>query len=31
VQVCNDRSWVIPFTQVTVHQGEDFERLAARR
>ena len=27
VQVCNERCWVIPFNQLTVHQGEGFEAL----
>ncbi|SDB40409.1 hypothetical protein SAMN05660653_01938 [Desulfonatronum thiosulfatophilum] len=27
VQVCNERGWVIPFNQLTVHQGEGFETL----
>ncbi|GAB6057412.1 hypothetical protein [Desulfonatronum parangueonense] len=27
VQVCNERGWVIPFNQLTVHQGDGFEAL----
>lgn len=27
VQVCNERGWVIPFSQLTVHQGEGFDTL----
>jgi hypothetical protein len=27
VAVCNREGWGIPFSQVTVHQGEGFERL----
>lgn len=29
VQVCNENSWVIPFTQITLHQGQGFERLSS--
>lgn len=31
VQVCNERGWIIPFTQLTVHQGEGFEALRTAR
>ena len=27
VQVCNENNWVIPFTQLTLHQGQGFEQL----
>jgi hypothetical protein len=27
VRVCNERGWVIPFSQLTVHQGEGFDTL----
>lgn len=27
VEVCNARDWVIPFNQLTIHQGEGFEAL----
>ena len=27
VDVCNARGWVIPFSQLTIHQGEGFEAL----
>lgn len=30
VDVCNRNGWVIPFNQITVHQGEGFEALRAR-
>lgn len=30
VEVCNARDWVIPFNQLTIHQGEGFEALNAR-
>lgn len=30
VDVCNARGWVIPFNQLTVHQGEGFDALRAR-
>jgi hypothetical protein len=29
VDVCNARGWVIPFNQLTVHQGEGFEALSS--
>ncbi len=28
VQVCNEHQWVIPFTQLTLHQGEGFGQLS---
>lgn len=28
VEVCNQEHWVIPFTQLTVHQGEGFQALS---
>lgn len=31
VRVCNERGWVIPFTQLTVHQGDGFEALRTAR
>ncbi|WP_295624376.1 hypothetical protein [uncultured Nitrosomonas sp.] len=30
VEVCNREHWVIPFTQLTVHQGEGFQALSDR-
>lgn len=30
VEVCNRERWVIPFTQLTVHQGEGFQALSER-
>lgn len=30
VEVCNREGWVIPFTQLTVHQGEGFKALSER-
>jgi len=29
VEVCNRQQWGIPFAQLTVHQGEGFEKLSA--
>lgn len=29
VALCNEEGWIIPFTQVTIHQGEGFEALSA--
>ncbi len=31
VRVCNERGWIIPFTQLTVHQGDGFEALRTAR
>jgi len=31
VRICNERGWIIPFTQLTVHQGEGFEALRTAR
>ncbi|TVR00158.1 MAG: hypothetical protein EA399_05320 [Desulfovibrionales bacterium] len=31
VAVCNERGWIIPFTQLTVHQGDGFETLRTIR
>ncbi|MBM9536400.1 hypothetical protein [Desulfobulbus alkaliphilus] len=31
VRVCNERGWVIPFSQLTVHQGEGFDSLRVAR
>jgi hypothetical protein len=31
VRVCNERGWVIPFTQLTVHQGDGFDTLRIPR
>lgn len=31
VRVCNERGWVIPFNQLTVHQGDGFEALRSVR
>ncbi|WP_028572098.1 hypothetical protein [Desulfonatronum lacustre] len=31
VRVCNERGWIIPFTQLTVHQGDGFEALRTVR
>lgn len=31
VRVCNERGWVIPFNQLTVHQGDGFEALRSPR
>lgn len=31
VQVCNERGWIIPFTQLTLHQGEGFQALRGER
>ncbi len=30
VRTCNEQGWIIPFRQITVHQGEGFERLHQR-
>lgn len=30
VEVCNRERWIIPFTQLTVHQGEGFRALSER-
>lgn len=30
VEVCNREHWIIPFTQLTVHQGEGFQALNAQ-
>ncbi len=30
VEVCNRERWIIPFTQLTVHQGEGFQALSER-
>lgn len=30
VEVCNREHWIIPFAQVTVHQGEGFQALSER-
>jgi hypothetical protein len=27
VELCNREGWVIPFAQLTVHQGEGFDSL----
>ena len=29
VRLCNERGWTIPFSQLTVHPGDEFERFAA--
>jgi len=29
VALCNREGWVIPFSQLTIHQGEGFEALCA--
>ncbi|PTN37893.1 hypothetical protein [Desulfonatronum sp. SC1] len=31
VRVCNEHGWIIPFTQLTVHQGDGFEALRTAR
>ncbi|HDQ40567.1 MAG TPA: hypothetical protein ENN39_05995 [Desulfonatronum sp.] len=31
VRVCNERGWIIPFTQLTVHQGDGFDALRNTR
>lgn len=31
VLVCNENHWVIPFTQLTLHQGQGFEQLSAAK
>lgn len=31
VRVCNERGWVIPFSQLTVHQGDGFDTLRIPR
>ena len=30
VQVCNERGWTIPFSQLTLHPGSEFARLAEK-
>ncbi len=31
VRVCNERGWIIPFNQLTVHQGDGFDALRTAR
>lgn len=31
VRTCNERGWIIPFNQLTVHQGDGFDALRAPR